>query len=94
MFYMCPFDTLMMFTTKISVNSIYRIRNVIIIPVVWLYIVIIFVIISFSAIVSWVFICLLLICVGVIVIMMGRVICVARIILFDGLPNVLIAWKS
>lgn len=84
----------MMFTTKISVNTIYRIRNVVIIPVVWLYIVIIVVMISFSVIVSWVFISLLSICVGIIVIMMGRVISVARIILFDGLPNVLIAWKS
>ncbi|WP_214293230.1 hypothetical protein, partial [Escherichia coli] len=45
--------TLMMFTTTISVSSMYRISKVVIIPVVWLYIVIVVVRISFSVIVSW-----------------------------------------
>lgn len=79
-----PLDTLMMFTTTISVSSMYRISKVVIIPVVWLYIVIVVVRISFSVIVSWVFISLLLVCVGIIIIMAGRVIRAIKIILFDG----------
>jgi hypothetical protein len=46
-----PFDKLMMFTTTISVSSIYKISNVVIIPVIWLYTVIVVVRILFSVIV-------------------------------------------
>jgi len=33
-----PLDTLMMFTATISVNNIYSTSNVVIVPVIWLYI--------------------------------------------------------
>jgi len=52
-----PLDTLMMFTTTISVSSIYRTSSVVIVHIIWLYITI--VVISFSIIVSCTFISLL-----------------------------------
>ena len=46
-----PFDTLMMFTTTISVISIYSTSRVAIVPIIWLYITVVVVVISFSIIV-------------------------------------------
>jgi hypothetical protein len=46
-----PFDTLMIFTTTISVNSIYSTSNVVVVPIIWLYMKVVVVIISFSIIV-------------------------------------------
>jgi hypothetical protein len=62
----------------------YRISNVVIIPVTWLYIVIVVVRILFSVIVSWVFISLLLVCAGIVVAIIGSVISAVNVILFDG----------
>ena len=47
-----PLDTLMMFTTTISV-SLYSICSVVIVPIIWLYMIV--VVISFFIIVSCVF---------------------------------------
>jgi hypothetical protein len=51
-----PFDTLIIFTTTISVNSIYSTSRVVIIPIIWLYMTTVVVITSFSIIVSCIFI--------------------------------------
>jgi len=42
----------MMFTTTISVGNIYSTSSVVIVPVIWLYILVVVVVISFSIIVS------------------------------------------
>jgi hypothetical protein len=42
-----PFDTLMIFTTTIRVNNIYGTSNAIV-PIIWLYMTVVVVIISFS----------------------------------------------
>jgi NADH:ubiquinone oxidoreductase subunit 6 (subunit J) len=46
-----PFDTLMMFTTTISVISMYSTSRVVMVPIIWLYITVVVVVISFSIIV-------------------------------------------
>jgi hypothetical protein len=73
-----------MLTTTISVSSIYSTSNVVIIPIVWLYITVVVVVISLSIIVSCAFISLLLVVVGMMYIKTGNVISVIIIILFDG----------
>ena len=47
-----PFDTLIIFTTTISVNNIYITSIVVIVPIIWLYMTVVVVMISFSIIVS------------------------------------------
>ena len=65
-------DTLIIFTTTISVNNIYNTSSVVIVPIIWLYITVVVVVISFSVIVSCIFISLLLVTVGIIYSRMGR----------------------
>jgi len=54
-----------MFTITISVSNMYSTNFVIIVPIIWLYITVVVVVISFSIIVSCIFISLLLITVGI-----------------------------
>ena len=75
---------LMMFTTTISVSSMYSTSRMVIVPVFWLYIVIVVDVISFSIAVSYGFISLLFVWSGMVYISAGEVISAARIILFDG----------
>jgi hypothetical protein len=79
-----PFDTLMIFTTTISVNSIYSTSRVVMVPIIWLYITVVVVIISFSIILSCILISLLLVTVGIVYIMIGNSTTVIISILFDG----------
>jgi hypothetical protein len=60
-----PFDTLMMFTTTISVISMYSTNKVVMLPIIWLYITVVVVVISFSITVSRGFISLLLVTAGI-----------------------------
>jgi len=60
----CPFDTLIIFTTTFSVNNMYSINIVVMVPIIWLYIMVVVVVISFSIIVSCIFISLLFVNVG------------------------------
>ena len=75
-----------MFTTTISVNSIYEYNtsSVIMVPIIWLYITVVVVVISFSVIVSCGHISLLLVTVGIVYSRIGKVISVVISILFDG----------
>ena len=74
----------MMFTTTISVISMYRTSSVVIVPIIWLYITVVVVVISFSIIVLCSFISLLLIVDGIRYVRMGNVTRVIVINLFDG----------
>ena len=56
-----PLNTLMIFTTTFNVNNIYNTSSVVIVPIIWLYITVVVVVISFSVIVSYIFISLLLV---------------------------------
>lgn len=72
----------MMFTTTISVSSIYITSIIVIIPVIWLYIVVVVIIISSSVVDSWVFISLLFVWSGIRYIIVGdRTIAVIIILL-------------
>ena len=51
----------MMFTTTIKVNNIYITNIVVIIPIIWLYITVVVIILSFFIMVSYTFISLLLV---------------------------------
>jgi len=79
-----PLDTLIMFTTTIKVNNMYSTNIVAIVLIIWLYITVVVVVISFSVIVSCTFISLLLFTVGIIYSRMGSSISVIVNILFDG----------
>ena len=46
-----PLEALMMFTTTISVSSMYNTSSVVMVPIIWLYIAVVVVRISFSIIV-------------------------------------------
>ena len=61
-----PLDTLIMFTTTINVSNMYSTNTVVIVPIIWLYTTVVVVVISFSIIVSCIFISLLLVTVGII----------------------------
>jgi len=74
----------MMFTTTISVISIYRTSSVVMVPIIWLYITVVVVMISFSIMVSCMFISLLLVVFGIMNVRIGSVISVIVSILFDG----------
>jgi len=52
---------LMMFTTTVSVSSIYSTSSVVMVPIIWLCITVVVIVISFSIIVSCMFISLLLV---------------------------------
>ena len=54
-----------MFTTTISVNNIYSTSSVVIVPIIWLYVTVVVVVISFSIIVLYTLISLLLVTVGI-----------------------------
>ena len=56
-----PLDTLIIFTTTISVNNIYSTSVVVMFPIIWLYMTVVVVVISFSIRVSCTFISLLLV---------------------------------
>jgi hypothetical protein len=73
-----------MFTTTISVISIYNTSSVVIVPIIWLYMTVVVVMISFSIIVSWLFISLLLIVFDIMGVRIGSVSIVIVNILFDG----------
>lgn len=73
-----------MFATTISVISMYNTSRVVIIPIVWLYITVVVVVISFSIIILCSFISLLLIFDGIRYMRMGRAVRVIMISLFDG----------
>jgi len=73
----------MMFTITISVSSIYSTNIVVIVPIIWLYITVVVVVISFSIMVSCLFISLLLVTIGITYSRIGRVVNMV-IILFDG----------
>jgi hypothetical protein len=60
-----PLDTLMIFTTTISVSNIYSTSSSVMVSIIWLYISVVVVVISFSIIVSCIFISLLLFTVGI-----------------------------
>ena len=79
-----PLDTLIMFTTTVSVNNIYSTSSVVIVPIILLYTTVVVVVISFSIIVSCIFISLLLVTVGIMCSKMGTSINVTTSILFDG----------
>jgi len=66
-----PLDTLIIFTTTISVNNMYSTNIVVIVPIIWLYMTVVVVVISFSIIVSCIFISLLLVTVGIVYSRMG-----------------------
>jgi len=51
-----PLDTLIIFMTTISVSNMYSTNIVVIVPLIWLYITVVVVVISFSVIVSCIFI--------------------------------------
>jgi len=70
------------FTTAISVSNIYS-TNIVIVPIIWLYITVL-VVISFSIIVSRMFISLLLVSVGIVYSRMGSSINAVISIWFDG----------
>jgi len=74
----------MIFTTTIKVSNMYSTNIVVIIPIIWLYITVVLVVISFSIMVSCIFISLLLVTVGIIYSSMGTSISVVVNILFDG----------
>lgn len=74
----------MMFTTTISVSSMYSTNNVVMVPIIWLYITVVVVRISFSIIVLCVLISLLLVTVGITYIRIGNSVSVAMNILFEG----------
>ena len=52
-----PFDTLTMFIITISVTRMYRTSSVVVVPIIWLYITVVLVVISFSVNVSCLFPC-------------------------------------
>ena len=69
------------FTATISVSSIYNTNSVVMVPIIWLYITVVVVRISFSIIVLCIFISLLLVTVGIVYIRMGNRINVAILVL-------------
>ena len=73
-----------MFTTTISVNSIYNTSSVVMVPIVWLYMTVVVVVISFSIIMLCSDISLLLVTVGIVYSRAGKIISVVISILFDG----------
>lgn len=73
-----------MFTTTISVSSIYNTSSVVIVPIIWLYITVVVVVISFSIMVSCIIISLLLVVAGIVYTSAGISISVIINILFDG----------
>jgi hypothetical protein len=73
-----------MFTTTISVINIYDTSSVVIVPIIWLCIIVVVVVISFSVIVSCRFISLLLVTVGIMYTSAGSSISAIISILFDG----------
>ena len=73
-----------MFTTTISVINMYRTSSVVIVPIIWLYIAVVVVVISFSIIVLCSFISLLLIFDGIRYVRRGSITRVIVINLFDG----------
>ena len=79
-----PLDTLIIFTTTISVSNMYSINIVFIVPIIWLYITVVVVVITFSIIVSCIFISLLLVAFGIVFSKMGSNSNVAISIWFDG----------
>jgi len=79
----CPLDTLIIFTTTFNVSNIYSTNTVVMVPIIWLYITVV-VVISFSVIVSCIFISLLLVTVGIMYSRMGSSINVIASNLFDG----------
>jgi len=79
----CPMDTLIIFTTTISVSNMKSTNIVVMVPIIWLYITVV-VVISFSIIVSCIFISLLLVTVNIVYSRMGNNINVIASILFDG----------
>ena len=78
-----PFDTLIIFTTTISVISMYNTSSVVMVPIIWLYITVVVIVVSFSSMVSCIFISLLLIVVSIMYIRIGSA-GNNIIILFDG----------
>ena len=74
----------MMYTTTISIISKYSTSSVVMVPVIWLYITVVVVVVSFSIIVSCIFISSLLDTVGVMYRRAGSIINVVHIILLDG----------
>ena len=79
-----PLDTQIIFPTTISVSNMYSTNIVVIVPITWLYITVVVVVISFSIIVSCIFISLLLVTVGIMYSKMGSNINAIVSILFDG----------
>jgi hypothetical protein len=79
-----PFDTLMMFTTTISVISMYSTNKVVTVPIIWLYITVVVVVISFSIIASWGVISLFLVTVGIMYSRIGISVAMVNNILLDG----------
>jgi hypothetical protein len=79
-----PFDTLMIFTTMISVISTYNTNMVVMVPTIWLCVTFVVVISSFSVIVSCGFISLLLVTFGITYCNMGSNISMVNCILLDG----------
>ena len=73
-----------MFTTTISVINMYNTSSVVMVPIIWLYITVVVVRISFSIIVFCTFISLLLVTVGIRYNKAGSSISVAISILFEG----------
>ena len=59
-------DTLIIFTTTISVSNMYSTNIVVIVPIIWLYITVVVVVISFYIIVSCIFISLMLVAVTIV----------------------------
>ena len=79
-----PLDTLIMFTATVSVSNMYSTNIVVMVQFIWFYITVVVVVISFSIIVSCIFISLLLVTVGIVYINLGSNINVIVSILFYG----------
>lgn len=74
----------MMFTTTIRVSSIYVASRIVIVPMVWLYMMVVVVVTSLSIIILCSFISLLLVVSGIMYVKIGIIITIAAITLFDG----------
>ena len=65
-------DTLIIFTTTVSVSNMYSTNIVVTVPIIWFYITVVVVLISYSIMVSCIFISLLLVTVGIVYNRMGN----------------------
>ena len=63
---------MIIFTTAICVSNMYSINIVVTVPIIWLYLTVVVVVVSFSIIMSCIFISFLLVTLGIVYTKMGR----------------------